>query len=89
MDTPYLLVIVHGCLRQRVQYMGRLTRVDKHFYTTKTILTHYKIDQKLDNPFIEYARYVLADGTDSERTFLASNMGPMLQIKDGELEFYR
>lgn len=64
-------------------------RVDKHFYTTKTILTHYKIDQKLDNPFIEYARYVLADGTDSERTFLASNMGPMLQIKDGELEFYR
>lgn len=63
-------------------------RVDKHFYTTKTILTHYKIDQKLDNPFIEYARYVLADGTDSERTFLASNMGPMLQIKDGELEFY-
>jgi hypothetical protein len=56
--------------------------------TTKTILTHYKIDQKLDNPFIEYARYVLADGTDSERTFLASNMGPMLQIKDGELEYY-
>ncbi len=32
--------------------------------------------------------YVLADGTDSERTFLTSNMGPMLQIKDGELEFY-
>lgn len=64
-------------------------RVDKHFYTTKTIFTHYKIDQKLDNPFVEYARYVLADGTDSERTALAANMGPMLQIKNGELEFYQ
>ncbi len=63
-------------------------RVDKHFYTTKTILTHYRIDQKLDNSFVEYARYVLADGTDSERTFLAANMGPILQIKNGELEFY-
>jgi len=63
-------------------------RVDKHFYTTKTILAHYKIEQKLDNPFVEYARYVLADGTDSERTVLAANMGPMMQIKNGELEFY-
>lgn len=62
-------------------------RVDKHFYTTKTIFTHYKIEQKLDNPFVEYARYVLADGTDSERTTLAANIGPMLQIKNGELEF--
>ncbi len=30
MDTPYLLVIVHGCLRQRVQYMGRLTLVTRY-----------------------------------------------------------
>lgn len=64
-------------------------RIDKHSHTTKTIFTHYKIEQKLDNPFVEYARYVLADGTDSERTALATNMGPMLQIKNGELGFYK
>ncbi len=63
-------------------------RVDKHFYTTKTLFTHYKIDQKLDKPFVEYARYVLADGTDNERATLAANMGPMLQIMNSELEFY-
>lgn len=63
-------------------------KVDRHFYTTKTLLKHYKIELKLDQPFIEYARYVLADGTDSERTTLAANMGPMLQIRNGELEFY-
>lgn len=63
-------------------------KVDKHFYITKTLLKHYKIDQELDQPFVEYARYVLADGTDSERTALAANMGPMLQIRNGELEFY-
>lgn len=38
---------------------------------------------------MEYARYVLAVGTDGERTALATNMGPMLQIKNGELEFYQ
>ena len=64
-------------------------KIDKHYYVTKTLFSHYKIEQKLDDPFIEYARYVLADGTDNERTFLASNMGPMLQIRNGELEFYR
>ena len=63
-------------------------RVDKHMYITKTLLTHYKIDQKLDAPFIEYARYVLLNGTESEKTALATGMETILQIRHGELEFY-
>ena len=57
-------------------------------YITKTLLTHYKIDQKLDAPFIEYARYVLLNGTESEKTALATGMETILQIRHGELEFY-
>ena len=63
-------------------------KVDKHMYITKTLLTHYKIDQKLDQPFIEYARYVLQNGTETEKTGLAAGMETILQIRHGELEFY-
>ena len=64
-------------------------KVDKHMYITKTLLTHYKIDQKLDEPFIEYARYVLMNGTENEKTGLAAGMETILQIRHGELEFYK
>lgn len=64
-------------------------KVDKHMYVTKTLLTHYEIDQKLDEPFIEYARYVLMNGTESEKTGLAAGMETTLQVRHGELEFYR
>lgn len=64
-------------------------KVDKHMYVTKTLLTHYKIDQKLDEPFIEYARYVLMNGTESEKTGLAAGMETTLQIRHGKLEFYK
>lgn len=64
-------------------------KVDKHMYVTKTLLTHYKIEQKLDEPFIEYARYVLLNGTESEKTGLVAGMETVLQIRHGELEFYK
>ncbi len=64
-------------------------KVDKHMYITKTLLTHYSIDQDLDDPFVEYARYVLASGTESEKTALAAGIKMTLQINHGELEFYQ
>lgn len=64
-------------------------KVDKHYYVTKTLFTHYKIEQKLDDPFIEYARYVLADGTDNERIIFAGGIKTKLQIIDGKLGFYK
>lgn len=63
-------------------------KVDKHMYITKTLLMHYKIEQKLDEPFIEYARYVLLNGTESEKTGLAAGIETILQLNHGQLEFY-
>ncbi len=65
-----------------------MAKVDKHFYVTKTLLGHYKIEQKLDNPFIEYSRYVLASGTETERIIFAGGIKTKLRIIGGELEFY-
>lgn len=63
-------------------------RIDKHFYITKTLLSHYKIEQKLDDSFIKYSRYVLSSGTESERIIFAAGVKTKLQIRHGELEFY-
>ena len=74
---------------QRISIEEKLrAKVDKHFYITKTLLKHYKIEQKLDDPFIEYSRYVLSSGTESERIIFATGVRTKLQIRHGELEFY-
>ncbi len=64
-------------------------KVDKHYYVTKTLLGHYKIDQKLDNPLIEYSRYILTSGTESERIIFAGGINTKLKIFNGELGFYQ
>ncbi len=74
---------------QKIDITDKLqAKVNKHFYVTKTLLGHYKIDLKLDNPFIEYSRYVLASGTESERIVFANEIKTKLKITGGELGFY-
>lgn len=63
-------------------------KTDKHFYTTKTLLNHYKIEQKLDEPFVEYSRYILQNGTEAERIRFAAGIKTRLQLRYGELEFH-
>lgn len=64
-------------------------KIDKHMYITKTLFTHYNINQQLNDPFIEYSRYVLTNGTESEKISFAANIETKLQIRHGELEFYQ
>lgn len=62
-------------------------KVDKHMYVTKTLLSHYSINQELNDPFVEYARYVLTSGTDNEKIHFAKEIKTKLQINHGLLEF--
>lgn len=62
-------------------------KIEKHYSITKTLLDHYKIEQKLDDAFVEYARYVLTRGTESEKTVLANGIQTKLQIKNSQLKF--
>lgn len=63
------------------------SRIEKHHGTTKALFDHYKIEQKLDVPFIEYARYVLTRGTEAEKTMLANGVTTKLQLRNSTLEF--
>ena len=67
---------------------GKLLHI-RAYSQTFTNSPHYKINQRLDAPFIEYARYVLLNGTESEKTALAASMETILQIRHGELDFYK
>lgn len=62
-----------------------LAKVEKHYSITQTLLSHYKIEQKLDNPFIEYSRYVLSKGTENEKTAFSEGIVTKLSIKNGLL----
>lgn len=62
-------------------------KVDKHMYITRTLFTHYEIEQSLADPFVEYARYVLTNGTESEKTAFAAGIETKLQIRHGKLGF--
>lgn len=60
-------------------------KVEKHYGVTKTLFAHYKIETSLDNPFIEYSRYVLSNGTEIERMAFAIGIKNELAIKNGQI----
>lgn len=64
-------------------------KTEKHYQVTKTLLEHYKLDQKLEIPIIEYSRYILTRGTEVERTSYANGFVTKLLITNGDLSISR
>lgn len=62
------------------------SKVERHYQITKTLLEHYTLKQSLDIPFVEYSRYVLVRGSESERTVFAAGIKTKLQLRNCELE---
>jgi hypothetical protein len=64
-----------------------LAKIERHYSTVRALLEHYGIDRRLDDPIIEYSRYVLARGTESEKSVLAEGITTKLQVKNSQLSF--
>jgi hypothetical protein len=64
-------------------------KIERHSHVTKTLLEYYGFSQKLGAPLVEYARYVLTRGTDTEKTNLAANIKTKLQIRNDSLQFVK
>lgn len=62
-------------------------RIEKHYSVTQSLLTHYKVEVPLEQPLIEYARYVLEKGTFNEMLGLAEGITTKLAFNRGELRF--
>ena len=73
---------------KRIRISDKLqAKVEKHYAVTKTLFSYYKIEQELDIPFIEYSRYVLSKGTESEKKMLAGGIRAKFIIKNSQLNF--
>lgn len=64
-------------------------RVERHNHIAQTLPEHYGVVRQLETPLVEYARYVLARGTEAEKTSLAANIRTKLQIKNDALQFVK
>lgn len=64
-----------------------LAKAEKHYNITKSLFSHYKVEQDLDVPIIEYSRYVLMKGTESERLFIAKGIDTKLSLLNSNLAF--
>lgn len=60
-------------------------KTERHYQITATLLEHYDLKQSLDIPFVEYSRYVLMRGTETERTALAKGIRTQLRLLNGDL----
>lgn len=61
-------------------------KVEKHYRVIKTLFEHYKIVSQLEDPFIEYTRYVLTRGTEADRINLTAGIKSALAINHGSLK---
>lgn len=66
-----------------------MAKAEKHHNITKTLFSHYKVEQDLDVPIIEYARYVLMRGTENEMTAFSRGLNSNLTIKGSKLRFQK
>lgn len=62
-------------------------KIEKHLSVTRTLFDHYKVSRTLDEPIIEYARYVLSKGTFTDRLSLATGIQQKLQLRNGSIGF--
>ncbi len=72
---------------QKIHINDKLqAKCEKHYQVTQTLLDYYKFNQKLDDSFVEYSRYVLSRGTEAEKTAYAKGFKTKLAINCGELK---
>lgn len=75
---------------KKLKLSDELTRaVSRHREATSTLMTHYSVKRQLEPPIVEYARYVLAKGSDEEKTDLVAGITNKIVVKDEKLRFYR
>lgn len=61
-------------------------KINHHHTVTLNILKQYKIEKIAKKPLIEYARYVLRSGSETEKTAFSNGIINKITIKNGALE---
>lgn len=62
------------------------SKIEKHSNVARSLLDYYKVEAKLNNPMVEYSRYVLTNGTESEKTGFAEGIKTRILVTNSGLE---
>ena len=62
------------------------TKIDRHYAVAQNILRQYGVDRPPANPLVEYSRYVLRSGSETEKTAFANGITNKVAVKNGVLK---
>lgn len=75
---------------KKLKLSDELTKlIVQHREAANSLMKHYDIQQDLEDPLVEFGRYVLVKGTDEEKSHLICGIESELTLKDEKLRFYR
>ena len=61
-------------------------KIERHYTISRSVLKQHGIEVTLASPLVEYSRYVLRDGSETEKTAFASGINNKIAIKNGVLK---
>ena len=64
-------------------------KIEKHYGITKTLFEYHNVGKKLEEPIVEYTRYVLTRGGYTEKINLIKGIHNKLSLKAGQLAFIK
>jgi hypothetical protein len=59
---------------------------DNHYKVAKSVADQYGITLVESHPVVEYIRYILTQGSFTEKAFVPKYLQSLLMIKDGSIE---
>ena len=62
-----------------------MAKAEKHYNVTSTLFSYYKVERELDIPLIEYSRYILTKGNETEMTVFAEGIVINLKLIESNL----
>lgn len=60
-------------------------KIDRHYVVAQNILRQYGVERPPATPLVEYSRYVLRSGSETEKTAFANGVTNKVAIKNGAL----
>lgn len=59
-------------------------KIDRHYAVAQNILRQYGVKRPPSTPLVEYSRFVLRSGSESEKTAFANGITNKIAVKNGE-----
>ena len=60
-------------------------KIDRHYAVAQNILQQYGVERPPATPLVEYSRYVLRSGSETEKTAFANGITSKVAVKNGVL----